>query len=879
MAITAETRTDIIELVVGMFDAAPGASVLSELAIAVDAGLSLKDLAITLGNTSVFTDEYPAFLTNQEFATNYLTNFLGGNPGVVTSANFTLAVDAVVALLNSGKSRGEVVYDVVTAVSAVAETDTNFGPAAALLNNQTEVAEYYSVTTQQSGDTLDQLKAVVLDVTGDDATVTAAKSTIDDSDNKGTTFTLTTGVDILTGTVKNDTFVASFDGNNTSTSNLGDEIDGGGGTDLVRIVSSAANTNIPALSNVESLMITDTAHETRNFSTYSGLTSVELDSGTANAAAAGADITVTLGSSQSLTLDSITDIDGTADVANQEGIDIATGSSTALNLTLDGVGALTSATHDLDLDLTSGLLATLNLTSTGVNHASFLNAGGSLVTVNLSGAGTTIIREALPTTLTTFASTATGGVTADFTGGATNLSVTTAGGGDTLTVDLADNITLDAGAGNDSVTLLNPTAANLSSTAGAADSIKGGEGTDTLLVTAAGAASIAGDTDTDRALITGFEQLRTTDDLNATSFDISKFGINYLQVGADLTTAAATVSGFTSGATIEFRDANATAATQFALNVGMTGATGAGTTDDTLNLKLNDNLVNQATAGAADGESIQVEVGLNGINKLNVSTADRSNTDLATSRDDGYTLSVTNGANVDTITVTGDRELSFTSGANTDALAKILAADLTGDLIVNLAGFTGTQGILVTGGSGTNTLTGSPLADQLTGGARADTILTGAGADSVTGGGGADTFQVATAEFTAATAAALADARDKITDFEKGSDIIDDTGAAITFVTNGTAVGGTAAINAEGIATFAAADDELSERITAVEAAINAGGAAAAGQAAIFEHGGNSYLFISEGTDGVGAGDMLIEMTGVTGLADSTLTGGNLTIA
>ena len=57
-----------------------------------------------------------------------------------------------------------------------------------------------------------------------------------------------------------------------------------------------------------------------------------------------------------------------------------------------------------------------------------------------------------------------------------------------------------------------------------------------------------------------------------------------------------------------------------------------------------------------------------------------------------------------------------------------------------------------------------------------------------------------------------------------------------------------------------------------------ASGAAAARQLAVFEHGGNSYLFVSDGVDGVDANDVMFKMTGITGLSDTTLSGGNLTI-
>ena len=55
----------------------------------------------------------------------------------------------------------------------------------------------------------------------------------------------------------------------------------------------------------------------------------------------------------------------------------------------------------------------------------------------------------------------------------------------------------------------------------------------------------------------------------------------------------------------------------------------------------------------------------------------------------------------------------------------------------------------------------------------------------------------------------------------------------------------------------------------------SAGGAAADGQAAIFTFGADTYVFISEGTDGVGAGDALIKLVGVTGLSDTTVNADN----
>jgi len=77
MAITAETRTEIIQLVVAMFDAAPGATYLSEFVNLVDAGTSIADLGEALAATDAFKSIYPDLQTSNEFATKFINNLVG----------------------------------------------------------------------------------------------------------------------------------------------------------------------------------------------------------------------------------------------------------------------------------------------------------------------------------------------------------------------------------------------------------------------------------------------------------------------------------------------------------------------------------------------------------------------------------------------------------------------------------------------------------------------------------------------------------------------------------------------------------------------------------------------------------------------------------
>lgn len=460
-------------------------------------------------------------------------------------------------------------------------------------------------------------------------------------------------MDTVTGTSGNDTIIGD-----AATITTSDQVNAGAGTDTLKIYDLAAATDVPTMTGVEVIeMINANAPLNLDLTGITDLTTLVLDN-TTN----GDDYLI--GSAVKATV---------KNMVNAETVTLTSrATDTAADLTVENLDVADAGTVTVNFDGAS--ITTVNLTSSGSNKNNLTFAStGAETTINVSGAAAMTLVNAA-TSITTFnAATSTGGVTFDMSAATgANQTLTGGSGNDTLTVDLARNITLDAGAGNDVVVFdAGTVAADLSSTTGAADSIKGGEGTDTLSMSAATAAAIVADTAADLAVITGFEQVRVNSDLNGQSFTIAPLGVNYLQVDAATTTADATVNGFTSGATVEVR-AGVTATVAAAVptnstvvNVGMTGATGAGTPDDLLNVKLNANLVDQAAAG----DAIQVELGISGINKLVVSTADRVNTDAATDRADGYALVLSNDNSLTQMTVSGDRELTFVSTASTAALA------------------------------------------------------------------------------------------------------------------------------------------------------------------------------------------------------------------
>jgi Ca2+-binding RTX toxin-like protein len=203
--------------------------------------------------------------------------------------------------------------------------------------------------------------------------------------------------------------------------------------------------------------------------------------------------------------------------------------------------------------------------------------------------------------------------------------------------------------------------------------------------------------------------------------------------------------------------------------------------------------------------------------------------------------------------VSGDQALTISSG--------------------ELAGFSNAVNFDASAATGVINVVGSAVADIIKGGSAADVIDGEAGNDVLTGGGGADTFVFLSTESGTPSATSF----EQITDFNTGGSDIIDWDASLTIEVAATAaVAGTAQVNAEGVAIFNAADDTLAEKLAAVVATVNSDG-----DFVFFQHANDSFVFISgDANSSLDAADSLIQLVGVTGLTDSTITGGgDLTIA
>ena len=132
MAITAETRTAIIQLVVTAYDAAPGTTLLTELVALVDGGGSLADVATNLTTRTEWTSKYPSFQTSGEFGAEWL----GALVPEATAETLAAGVTTVEGLIAGGSTFAEIIVAAQGFLATLPTTDAAFGTSAANFSQQ-----------------------------------------------------------------------------------------------------------------------------------------------------------------------------------------------------------------------------------------------------------------------------------------------------------------------------------------------------------------------------------------------------------------------------------------------------------------------------------------------------------------------------------------------------------------------------------------------------------------------------------------------------------------------------------------------------------------------------------------------------------------------
>lgn len=235
------TKTQISNLLVSMFDAAGGAANLTSLEAFVanqNASYSLFDFANDLALSPLYTAQY-AGMSNQAKADSLCAQFgLDKNMfGLYDTTEELAAYNFFKTQLDAGVSTQASQVNALLFLAEPANAAA-YPVASATMVNKQAVADYYSAS--KSGTTIEDLKAVLANVTNDATTIDSAKTAIDSATVvTGKSISLTDGRDTVDGTEANDMFLGFVaqntvkDGSIANAFATGDYIDGKGGLDEV----------------------------------------------------------------------------------------------------------------------------------------------------------------------------------------------------------------------------------------------------------------------------------------------------------------------------------------------------------------------------------------------------------------------------------------------------------------------------------------------------------------------------------------------------------------------------------------------------------------------------------------------------------------------
>lgn len=469
ITLTPTQRTDIIKIAVATFGVAPGGymNVLTQMFF--DAGSDLTAFANALTATDAFKSQagYTVFSTNAESAAKMAAAY--GLTDITTADSAgKAAYDFFLANLNAEVPMGTL-FVAANEFLAAQPADSAFADVAKMLANKAAVAEYYTVNLAGTSTDLGQLASVVSSVTAaSDVSTPEAMAAIIAASAAGTTgqtFTLTTGVDTVTGTSANDT----INGTDTTITGL-DSIDGGAGTDTFNILDAAGGTAVTGITveNVENVVGRSVGIQTIDASAWTGLTSLSSTQSTVLSLTGAATTAITAsgattsadvngGSTQTISAAGVASVDSdgaagavtvthtgtTGAIAVDDGTDVSVTSSSAGAITIGADAAATGTvtvvatgqtTADINVDggTDSSVTATIAATDDAV-------AGGDIkVGANTAPTGTNTIVQNLTSTggdadaddLTAANITAEGGTSIDITVNSTSTAADETADGD-----------------------------------------------------------------------------------------------------------------------------------------------------------------------------------------------------------------------------------------------------------------------------------------------------------------------------------------------------------------------------------------------------------------------------------------------------------------
>lgn len=819
MAITLLEREQIQKVFIAMLNAAPSITYLDQL---VGYAGRVDVLARDLGETSAFKSIYPVALTNEEFANKFVANFVGNTASAEAQA---YVAEEVVKSLEAGVSRADTLFNVVVALQSVPDGDATFGNTKLAFENKVAVANYYAITLGGTATDLALLQGLIANVTPetDVSTPEALQAAIEatPAGTTGQTFMLTKGLDNVPGTSGNDTIIGSIANGATdpelNTLSTLDIVNGGAGTDTLKISSSLAAIVLPNMTNVEVVEVEGAAGVTVDTSTTAGVTNLNVTKA-AGAVAATAAATTDVGVSVKGVAGTTVRVDGGKDVTvtttdAAAAIDVgATGTDPVGAVTITATGA--AATNNTDV--TMGNIAvgggkTVSVTQKATSNASAIVADGTtetvtqgnvVVTANATTTNVTVKQDAAVTAQSRAAVT---GVTevasVKFTKLDAGESVTISGL--TFTAAAGKNLTADqvaAAFANLSASAIKPT--DVTPTAATGDTNGGSASANGTFTGALLADWTSGAATGDTVVFTGKANTAMATDLVASA-------------KATVTTTTQGVTAVSAQNTLGVTNGTVTIAGAAALKTvtvdGYAASTGAAGINGATNTALD--TISLANGGNFGIDSAAATLGLTlaNVNGTVEVTAGTKTLNAAVSHAKATETSTLVSASAETVNVTGTGNVAGNTTAGLTAATAINTTGMTaGNATFTIANGTTTS---YTGGAGVDSVTvsnaGTAITKAIDLGAGDDTLtLTGAPVVAPTatlkGGDGTDTIAMSGASAEALSANSTF--AGKIEGFEKL--YINDKVAAATTVNMANMDGITYVVSGNSTAVASAAVDE-----------------------------------------------------------------------
>lgn len=136
-------------------------------------GMPLVDMANALAASTNFAKNLYPETDNKTFATKFINNLTGGYAPAESDA-----IDYVMGLLENGKSRGEIVYEVAQDIAAADNTSARWGQAADLFDNRVALSIIYSGNPAHATD-VDGMDRSIKTITPDPNSIFTAVENID----------------------------------------------------------------------------------------------------------------------------------------------------------------------------------------------------------------------------------------------------------------------------------------------------------------------------------------------------------------------------------------------------------------------------------------------------------------------------------------------------------------------------------------------------------------------------------------------------------------------------------------------------------------------------------------------------------------------------